>query len=259
MSDIKSDHSFTETSLVESKIIFGGLVSQVTEWTDEEIQRYSNTAVNSLSIKRDDLSFDGQYKIVDKLGQLKYAQIMRTVRAGDQLDEEILSAISETIGDLQYVAFSRIKRDEITKDQSEEMEEIDGIKKYWTKYTTNRRLVVYFEVYDLALHKLVWSGQIERESFNSSSNPHKHDSNVLKSLANKILEGFIYGTYPEPPSLEKLVEDSFAGIAENLPSKSCSELGFTNCLKKGLKRFFSKNNHGELYHATTFLGVRTQT
>lgn len=234
MRNLSIKDNFTVSSLENEKLLFGGLTSSQQDWTESQIATYSDIARSAISAYREDVQVSSPANLIEKLGKEEFYRIHQEFAKNHGLSKESIVRISEISTSPKYIMFSRLLSDYINHQQNEtDIKGTDGKTNRVTERKTIRYIVVSTKVYDLISFDVVMSGEMWLNDSNTKSQSLRHRGSFLKDLAtNLLLEDH---TYPDPPSLEGMLNTAFRGISENLPHKSCKELGFTGCGKKAAK------------------------
>lgn len=233
MENVISKKSFSAENITNEKVLFWGLSTGAPLWEKKEFSRLSNTALSTLASRRDNVDIRADTILLSSLGEEKYREIYQKNLVGERLSSETLSAISSAAEDYRYVVLSRIDKNQIT--------ELSNHSEKTITYTTKRELTIHTEIYDLQENQLVWSGDNSNVRSNTNTNEHHGSRNFFKDIIHDSLDRNIYGTYPSPPAIEYMVRRSFKQLADSLPNKSCSELGYFYCAKRDLDYTVQRN------------------
>jgi len=223
MDNVISNKSFSAEKLQNEKVLFWGLSTGTLLQDKKEFLKLSNIALASLINKRENIDISADTILLRSLGEEKYTEIYQKHSFGETLSSEILLLISSAAEDYRYIVLSRIDKNEIT-DISNHSDKI-------ISYTTKREMTIHTDIYDLQELELVWSGDNSNALSNTNSIQQHGSENFFKELIHTSVEKESYTTFPPPPTIEKMVKQSFKQLAASLPNTSCSELGYLICAK----------------------------
>lgn len=244
MSRLSIDESFTIESIENEKIIFGGISHGRKIWNEEEKKRYSEVARNAMSRQREELTIISNKAIVKAIGENNFDKMLKSITRYKKLNDNSLRKLWSVASSNKYILFSKIISDHIHREEDKEIQEENGKNKSYKVFKTHRSTVIYAEIYDLIALKVVWSGEVDYTETKTNTRYHSHRSTILKEIVSKVIENMIYGTYPKPVPLERMIKQAFFSFAENLPHRSCKEIGFKHCVKRSASWFLSENMHG---------------
>jgi len=228
MDNVVSKDSFSAEKVSNEKILFWGLSAGSPIWDKTEFSRYSSIALASLTNRRKDIDVSHNSNLATDLGELKYHEIYQNNRAGEILNSETLSIISSVTKDYRYILLSRIDRNHINETSDYQ----DGK----SMLITIRELTIHTEVYDLKDLEIVWSGNNSLTRSNEKTNKLSNSGSASKDMTDTAIENKLYGTHPPPPPIEKMIERSFAELADSLPNTPCSDMGFIHCIKQEYRK-----------------------
>lgn len=237
MANIVNDNTFTFESIKSSNMVFGGLAPNVKSMDEHYFIKHTEIAYQALMNQRENISLKNNQHLVNELGKEKLLEITYKLTEKENKNSELLQQLSKTLPDSRYIIFSRIVYDNISKERNSATQASNPLVSGYN-YTTLRKVTVITVIYDLKYYKKSWSGVINTTDSNNKFVPHTHDSNFLKDLLNEIVEDAI-SIYPTAPTLERAIENSFSGIADNFPDQTCRESGLKNCIKRAFKRTIS--------------------
>ena len=215
MDHLAIDKSFTIDNLVHDGLIWAGLTKQNGKWNSIEQKHYSNVAAQAFSKKRNNFSLHDPDIVIQKIGIAEFSNLKSKFARDGQLQQSAIANMQTGDGGSRYIFFARLTKDIISHHHSTKNEIKDGKKYYFTTYKTVRSTTIEGKVYDLLSNHVVWSGRIKKKVRNTNTNTHDHNENILKDIANELLEDAVFGDYPEDPPLEKSIQKAFTGIAEN--------------------------------------------
>jgi len=230
MRHLSVNKNFSSDSLVGGGLVFAGISSTQEDWTENQVIAFSEIARSAMLSSRDDLQLNRPDRLIETLGKEEFFHVQQEFAKNHALLKDSITKMAEVSGSSKYIMFSRVLSDTNfhQEDQHENKEKTERI----TEYRTTRQLVVSTEIYDLATSEVVMSGEMWVNDYNVRSNSKRYGGNFLTDLALNVLENN-NAYYPDPPPLDGLIEKAFDGIADNLPRKSCKEIGLVECIKHG--------------------------
>jgi len=236
MRNLSINDSFTANALKDGKMIYGGMVSSQDDWTEKQADMYSDLARSTISSHREDIHLSEPTYLIEHLGKEEFYRIQQEFAKNHELTKESITKISTASNSPRYIMFSRLLSDRVDHQENQhENKTSDGKTERVMEYKTTRHVVVHTKVYDLISSDVVLSGEMWQNDNNTGSGSSRHNGSFLQNLVVDFLRS--EPTYPEPPSLEGMLEKAFTGIAENLPHKSCKETGLAECIKHPTKSF----------------------
>ncbi len=219
MSGLTVNRYFTEESLLQGGLIWAGITAADKKWSSEEQEQYWQIVADAITRKRPDIPLRSPQRIIRKLGEALFSDILHDFSTDGELSHNSLTILQSSASGTRYILFSRIVKDRILHHHRSEVETGDPKQQYTTVYETVRETAVYSRIFDLTTLMPVWSGTILKKFSKTNVNPHSHNKSIGQDIVNELLEDAVFGDYPKPKSLEKILKRAFTGIAGNFPQK----------------------------------------
>lgn len=211
---LRSDPSFTYQTLSSGGITVGGVTSLVGADDLATQQQMANQLRVSILKERSDIAVQPGAELLRALGEEAYDDLLWSYRLSGEIAETWLEQLwLAAAGDVRYVIFARIERDETVRDRVVARDSSDV---EVTTFNISRSVGISFLVYDLTLANgaSVWSGSIDKTE--KKSRVHRERGDIFTSVVEAVL-GLNKSGYPSPPEFSKLSREVFEGFADNLP------------------------------------------
>jgi hypothetical protein len=143
--------------------------------------------------------------------------------------------IRQLIPDARFLILCRVESNHVSQDrqqtetkvadsaEDEKKGEYEHVRIEVT-LTTSREISASLLIYDMELQRQVWTGFLEqtKSNSNSRSNTIDNDRNWAEQIIGSVLDSMISPddmSYPEAPSVDRVLEGIFEGFAENMPER----------------------------------------
>lgn len=233
---LQKDPSFTYVAMTQHQLVVGGVVSMVDpEQPLLERVRLGEMLARAFKEERRELRFISTGLLQKKLGSENLAKLQDDYQSTGTIEAMDVEQIRQLIPDARFLILCRIESNHVSQDRREtETKVADSAEdekkgeyehlRVEVTLTTSRGISASLLIYDMEQQRLVWSGFLNQSKSNSNS-----ESNIIdddQHWAEQIIGSFIDSmidqddlTYPEAPSVDRVLEEVFEGFAENMPEK----------------------------------------
>lgn len=211
------DPSFTEGNLKSSGLVVGGVVlgeGTVPENKSDIVTtnaRLAGKLKTKVVEERKEVKVATPSLLSEKLGEKKYEDFLKKYRTMGEVDVGLLKPASPSLAGIKYAAFGYVESDDVKNDRNETRE---GDTKNISMRTL-RTLKTRYSVVDLHAQNIVWSGTIT--SSLSKENRYSERENALAMIVKAVANSKDNQEYPQAPTAESVLDDSFAKFADYLP------------------------------------------
>ena len=233
---LQQDPSFTYEAMTQHQLVVGGVVSMVDpEQSVLERVRLGEMLSRAFKAERGELQLISSGYLLKKLGSQDLAILQDSYQFTGTVEPSDVEHIRQLIPDARFLILCRIESNHISQDhqktetpvadsaEDEKKGEYEHLRVEVT-LTTSREVSASLLIYDLELQRQVWSGFLKqtKSNKNSSSNTIDNDQNWVEQIVGSMFEAMINQddmSYPEAPSVDRVLEGIFEGFAENMPER----------------------------------------
>lgn len=225
------DPSFTFVSIASNNIGVGGVVSSSRNLKPSQQTAASNLLQSAIIQRYPGLSIMPAGDTVRALGVARYRAMMQYYQQNGVVPNQYLSALSQHISHMRYIAFARIEQDQISHDRGEyeNNDDIYGSGTANIVYSTRLTLRVQLDVYDLSTQTIVWRGSLSESDSRDNNytvpsmsiNAYDSTGRIIAKETMGIAGSAIVArnhAYPSPPSFSNLLQSMFIQLVKKFPN-----------------------------------------
>jgi hypothetical protein len=219
---LKKDPSYTFERISASQVCPVGVVHTTQKLSKEKMISSVSQLQAAIIDGREDVKVS-TVSMVTALGDDEYYGILKDYRANGALTAEQIGKMKEAAEEANFFIFARILADDV-KNKREKKKDKENPDVTEVKTEAKRKIQVMFHVFDGEKQKEVWSGIMETTQDTKARYVDEKDSGLIGLVKN------IAGTadnrpddqkfpYPEPPTLDSLLERIFKDFARTFPEE----------------------------------------